>query len=168
MCSIPTTVLWPSRILELMVLLWSVQLLTQAVVHLQILQLSGTFPMELRSKALAWHSPELGLFLLEQYVSTVTLGLPQQESSAVTYLMAVETYRASMSGYILPLQVSAVYWRETLLYDLSYLGSMRPVGRGMPITEKHVCCVYSYQHVIKISHSKATQISFPVCGLTSD
>ena len=53
--------------------------------------------------------------------------------------------------------------------SMSYLGSMRPWGRGMPITKKHVCSVvYSYQHVIKISHGIATQISFPVCGPTKN
>ena len=55
-----------------------------------------------------YHTTELGLDLQEQYVSTVTPGLPQQESSTVTYLMAVETYKASMWGYTLPPQVSPV------------------------------------------------------------
>ena len=74
------------------------------------MDLGGTFLMEVGSNVLRlYHTTELGLFLMEQYVSTVTLGLPQQESSAVTYLMAVETYRVSMWGYILPPPVSPVY-----------------------------------------------------------
>ena len=145
MCSIPTTVLWTSRILGLVVLLCSAQLLTQAVVHLQILKLSGTFPMDLRSyQILTWHSPELGLLLLEQYVSTVTLRLPQQESSAVTYLMPVETYRVSMWGYILPIGytgptqvVSPVHWRAACKISLIWAAW----DQGVPVTEKHVCCV---------------------------
>ena len=60
-----------------------------------------------------YHTTEVGLALtalfLEQHVSTVTLGLPQQESSTVTYLMPVELFRASMWGYIIPPQVSPVH-----------------------------------------------------------
>ena len=83
----------------------------QAAVY-QLMDLSGTFLMEVRSNALILnHTIEPGLFLVdlvvEQYVSTVTLGLPQQESSTVMYLV-VETYRASMWGYIIPPQVSPV------------------------------------------------------------
>ena len=73
---------------------------------------------------------EIYLLNLEQYFSIATLRVPQQESSAVTYLMPLEqaysdtdtdtdtdssntdtdtdTYRASMWGYILPPQVSPV------------------------------------------------------------
>ena len=153
MWPIPTTVLWPSRILELVVLLWSVPLPTYPAVHLQTKKRSGTFPMEVRSKTLvshhlAWHSPELGLNRQQQYVSTVTLGLPQQESSAVTYLMPVETCRASMWGYILPPQVGPVHWKAMLLHmlmlhdvivDLAWVSStmmcrgqqMLTIGTGM-------------------------------------
>ena len=60
-----------------------------------------------------YHTTEVGLaltaLLLEQHVSTVTLGLPQRESSTVTYLMLLEFFRASMWGYIIPPQVSPVY-----------------------------------------------------------
>ena len=79
------------------------------------MDLTGTFLMEVLSNVLRlYHTTELELFLLildlvEQYVSIVTLGLPQQESSAVTYLMPVETYRASLWGYILTPQVSPVH-----------------------------------------------------------
>ena len=75
------------------------------------MDLIGTFLMEIRSNVLVLHTTELGLFLLvvvDQYISTVTLGLPQRESSTVTYLMPVETYRASMWGYMLQAQVSPV------------------------------------------------------------
>ena len=63
--------------------------------------------MEVLSNVLGLHTTEPGLFLLlvvGQYVSIVTLGLPQQESSTVTYVMPVETY--SMWEYMLPQQVS--------------------------------------------------------------
>ena len=79
------------------------------------MDLSGTFLMEVQSNVLSlYHTTELGLFwVVELYFSTVTLGLPQQESSTVTYLMPVETFRASMWGYILPPQVSPVHCRAT-------------------------------------------------------
>ena len=122
MCSIPTTVLWPSRISELVVLLCSAQLPTTAAVILDHDQeLIGTFLMKVRLSALIlYHTTELGLMdicllNLEQYFSIVTLGQPQQESSAVTYLMPVEFFRASMWEYIQPPQVSLVHWRETSL-----------------------------------------------------
>ena len=69
----------------------------------------GTFLMEVRLNVLVLPTTELGLETLEQYIFTVTLGLPQQESSTVTYLMPIETYRASMWGYMLPPQVSPVH-----------------------------------------------------------
>ena len=124
-CTIPTTVLWPSRILELVVLLCSVQLPTDPAVFLYHHQeLIGTFLMEVVSQILTlYHTTEPGLILrfllLEQYFSTVTLELPQQESSAVTYLMPLELFRASMWGYILPPQVSPVHWKVTSLYNRS-------------------------------------------------
>ena len=127
MWAIPTTVLWTSRMLELVVLLCSVQLPSQAAVHPHTKRHSGTCPMELSSQMLVLnHTTELGLDLQEQYVSTVTPGLPQQESSAVTYLMTVETYRASMWGYILPLQVNPIHWRAAC--KISLIWAMRPWG----------------------------------------
>ena len=68
--------------------------------------------MEVLSNVLELPTTELGLFpllVVEQYVSTATLGLPQQESSTVIYLVAMEAYKASMWGYILPPQVSPVH-----------------------------------------------------------
>ena len=75
--------------------------------------------MEVRWTALIlYHTTEVGLMvegflfvvhLVEQYFSTVILRVPQQESSAVRYVMSVERFRASMWGYILPPQVSPVY-----------------------------------------------------------
>ena len=117
MCSIPTTVLWMSQILELVVLLWTAQLYP-AIFLDNHQELIGTFPMEVVSQILIlYHTTELGLILhyllLEQFFSTVTLGQPQQESSTVTYLMLQEVFRASMWEYILPPQVSPVHWRET-------------------------------------------------------
>ena len=47
----------------------------------------------------------LGL-LLEQYISTATLRVLQQETSAVTYLVPMEQYRAHMWGYTLAPLVS--------------------------------------------------------------
>ena len=77
-----------------------------------LMDLSGTFLMEVQSNVLVLHTTELGLIMdmlvVEQYVSTVILGLPQQESFTVTYLIPVESFRASMWGYIMP-QVSPVY-----------------------------------------------------------
>ena len=160
---IPTTVLWTSRILGLVVLLCSVQLPTHPAVHLQTKRHSGTCPTELSFLVIIlYHTTELGLDLQEQYCSTVTLRLPQQESSAVTYLMTVETYRVSMWGYILPIatQVNPVHWRAAC--KISLIWAMKPWGA------RNMYVVYRYQHVIKISHGKTTQISFPVCGATSD
>ena len=75
--------------------------------------------MEVRLTALTlYHTTEVGLMvkgfllvvhLVGQFSSTVTLRVPQQESSAVGYMMPVELFRASMWGYILPPQVSPVY-----------------------------------------------------------
>ena len=116
MCSIPTTVLWTSRILVMIVLLWSAQLPTQPAVY-PLMDLSGTFLMEVRSNVMVLHTTEPRLILilvLGLYVSTVTLGLPQQESFTVTYLMTVETYRVSMWGYIMPPQVSPVQQVKSL------------------------------------------------------
>ena len=86
------------------------------------MDLTGTFLMEVGSNVLVPHTTELGLFLIlvvEHYVSTVTLGLPQQESFTVTYLVLVETYRASMWEYIMPPQVSPLHSGETCLYNNS-------------------------------------------------
>ena len=121
MCSTPTTVLWTSRILKLVVLLCSAQLPAQAAVC-PLMDLIGTFLMEVQSNVLVLHTTELGLFLIvvvEQYVSIVTLGLPQQESSTVTYLMPMEYFGRCMWGYVLPPQVSPVQWRATCLYSRS-------------------------------------------------
>ena len=72
--------------------------------------------MKVRLKIqILYHTTEVGLMLvvlfLEQYFSTVTPRVPQQESSAVRYemMMALELFRAFMWGYILPLQVSPVH-----------------------------------------------------------
>ena len=144
MCSIPTTVLWPSRILELVVLLCAVQVPTYIAVFLDHHQeLIGSFLMEVGSKIpILYHTTEIGLivkgFLLEQYFSTVTLRVPQQEFSAVRYLMPIEFFRASMWGYILPPQVSPVHWREACSFSNSgvetsfLLGGPRCIGRGGP------------------------------------
>ena len=81
------------------------------------MDLSGTFLMEVRSNVMVLHTTEPRLILilvLGLYVSIVTLGLPQQESSTVTYLMTVETYRASMWEYIMPPQVSPVQQVKSL------------------------------------------------------
>ena len=78
-------------------------------------ELIGTFLMKVELNVLIlYHTTELGLMEiyildLEQYFSIVTLGLTQQESSAVRYLMPMEIFRASMWGYILPPQVSPVH-----------------------------------------------------------
>ena len=69
----------------------------------------GSFLMEVRLNVMVLPTTELGLDLLEQYISTVTLQLPQQESFTVPYLMVVETSRASMWGYIQTVQVSPVH-----------------------------------------------------------
>ena len=122
-CSIPATVLWPSRILELIVLLCTAQLPTYPAVFLDHHQeLIGTFLMEVRLNVLVpYHTIEVGLMHsclpMEQYFFIVTLGLPQQESSTVRYVMPLEFFRASMWGYILPLQVSPVHWREINFYS---------------------------------------------------
>ena len=125
MCSIPTTVLWPSLILGLIVLLCFAQLPTDSAVILDHHQeLIGTFLMELVWTALTlYHTTEVGLMvkgfllvlhlLVEQFFSTVTLRVPRQESSAVRYVMPMDFFRASMWGYILPPQVSPVHWKET-------------------------------------------------------
>ena len=86
------------------------------------MDLSGTSLMEVQSNVLRlYHTSGLGLFwVVEQYVSTITLGLLQQESSTVRYLMPVETFRASMWGYILPPQVSPAHWRGMSLYSKSH------------------------------------------------
>ena len=99
MCSIPTTVLWTSRILELVVLLCAAQVPTYPAVSLDHHQeLTGTFLMEVGLNVMALHTTGLGLMhtchLLEQYFSIVTLGLTQQGSSTATYLMTEEIYRA--------------------------------------------------------------------------
>ena len=144
MCTIPTTVLWPSRILELVVLLCAVQVPTYIAVFLDHHQeLIGSFLMEVGSKIpILYHTTEIGLivkgFLLEQYFSTVTLRVPQQEFSAVRYLMPIEFFRASMWGYILPPQVNPVHWREACSFSNSgvgtnfVLGGPRCIGRGGP------------------------------------
>ena len=82
-------------------------------------ELIGTFLMEVGSVILIlYHTTEVGLmvkgFLLvvhlaEQYFSTVTLRVPQQESSAVRYVMPLELFRDSMWEYMMPPQVSPVH-----------------------------------------------------------
>ena len=103
----PTTALWPGQTLELVVQLCSAQLPTMAAVHLETLTLSGTSPMEVKSRIMViFHTTELGVLILGQCCSTATLRVPQQGSSAVTYLMPVEYYRASMLGYMTATLVS--------------------------------------------------------------
>ena len=104
----PTTALWPGQTLELIVQLCSAQLpYLAAVLALDTLELTGTFPMEVRSRMMVvFHTTELGVFILGQCCSTATLRVPQQGSSAVTYLMPVEYYRASMLGYMTATLVS--------------------------------------------------------------
>ena len=99
-----------------MLLLCSAQLpLTEAAVFLDHHQeLIGTFLMGVGwTASILYHTTEVGLMhiilLLEQFFSTVTLRVTQQESSAVRYLMSLEFFRASMWGYILIPQVSPVY-----------------------------------------------------------
>ena len=78
-------------------------------------ELTGTFLMEAELNVLIlYHTTEIGLIeicplILEQYFSTVTLGAPQRESSAVRYVMPMEIFRVSMWVYILPPQVSPDY-----------------------------------------------------------
>ena len=82
-------------------------------------ELIGTFLMEVGSVILIlYHTTEVGLMvkgfllvvhLVEQFFSTVTLRVPQQESSAVRYEMPPELLRAFMWGYTMPLQVSPIY-----------------------------------------------------------
>jgi len=92
---------------------WPAELPTDPAVQLQIQKLSGTFPMEVQSQILlragsqqeSYHTTVLDL-LLEQYISTATLRVLQQETSAVTYLVPMELYRASMWGYTLAPLVS--------------------------------------------------------------
>ena len=145
MGSIPTTVLWPSRILELVVLLCTVQLPTylHSVFLLQHQELIGTFLMEVGLKIpTPYHTTELRLMhitlLLEQYFSSVTLRVPQQESSTVRYVMPIKLFRASMWGNILPPQVSLVHWRAACSFRNSrvgtsfVLGGPRCIGRGGP------------------------------------
>ena len=85
--------------------------------------------------------------------------------------MTVETYRVSMWGYIVPIgytgifpQVSPVHIEEQHVKSLL---SGQHETMGCPLL-RNMYVVYSYQHVIRISHGKATQISFPLCGPTSD
>ena len=94
---------------------WTAQLPTYPAVFLsQHQELTGTFLTEVGLKLLIfYHTTEEGLMddglLLEEYISTVTLRVPQQESFAVRYLMPLDLSRASMWGYILPPQVSPVH-----------------------------------------------------------
>jgi len=55
----------------------------------------------------AYLTTELEHKILEHYSSIATLRVPQQGSSAVTYLLLV-VHRASMLGYTLIPQVSAL------------------------------------------------------------
>ena len=126
----PTTALWPWQILGLALQLWPAQLsIHPAVVALETLILSGTFPMEVKSWTVptypttrleATHSLEKELFL-HQCCSTATLRVPQRESSTVTYLMPVVYYRASMWAYTLAPLVSPVPWVSSWLLVRRYL-----------------------------------------------
>ena len=114
-------------------LLCSVQQPTYPAVY-PLMDLSGTFLMEVQSNVLRlYHTTELGLIMdmlvVEQYVSTVTLRLPQQESSTVTYLTPVETFRAFMWEYIMPPQVSPKQrGRQPTLVDLGVCSSEKFVS----------------------------------------
>jgi len=57
----------------------------------------------------AYRTTELEQEILEQYFSIATLRVTQQGSSAVTYMMSVMNYRASMWGYTLVPLVSTVH-----------------------------------------------------------
>jgi len=72
--------------------------------------MGGSFPMEVKSKTMqTYHTTELEHEILEQCFFIATLRVPQQGSSAVTYLLPVlVTHRACMWGYILVLLVSPV------------------------------------------------------------
>ena len=77
-------------------------------VESQILMVAG-FCLE------SYHTTVLDL-LLEQYVSTATLRVPQQGNSAVTYLMPMEPYSQHTWGY-LPLvsvkEIGCVWIRDS-------------------------------------------------------
>ena len=65
-----------------------------------------------------------------------------------------------MWGYIMPPQVSPVHIEEQHVKSL-LSGQLETMG--CPLL-RNMYVVYSYQHVIIISHGKTIQISFPVCG----
>ena len=93
----PTTALWTTQILELVLQLWTALLPIHTAVLLQTLKLSGTFPMELKSHTIQpYHTEELEDRILEEWFSAATLRVPQQEFSTVTYLMPVISHRAYM------------------------------------------------------------------------
>jgi len=103
----PTTALWPSQILELVLQLWCALLSIHPAVILQTQKLSGTFPMEVKSQTIqTYHTKELEQSILGEWFSTATLRVPQQEFSTVTYLLPVVAHRASMWGYMIATLVS--------------------------------------------------------------
>ena len=103
--SIPTTALWPLWRLELAVQLCSALLHYQGAVSL-VTVVGGSIPMEVKSLTMwTYHTTEREHNILEQYFS-IALRVPQQGSSAVTYLVTIMYYRASMWGYTLAPLVS--------------------------------------------------------------
>ena len=72
-------------------------------------QMGGSFPMEVKSQPIreSYHTTELEYKILEHYFSIATLRVPQQGSSAVTYLLLM-VQRASMWEYTLAPLVSAL------------------------------------------------------------
>ena len=95
-------------------------------VELNVLILYHTTEVEL----MEFIATGMGLETLEQYFSTVTLRLPQQESSAVRHAMPEELFRVSMWGYILPPQVSPVHCRQLLHKQKHILCAVKPLNKG--------------------------------------
>jgi len=72
--------------------------------------MGGSFPMEVKSQTMrAYHTTELEHKVLEHCFFIATLMAPQQESSAVTYLLPDMSNRASVWGYTLTPLVSPVH-----------------------------------------------------------
>jgi len=88
--AIPTTALWRSQRLELITQLCSALLHYQTAVTLFLeVQMGGSFPMEVKLWDKWANTTELEHKILEHYFFIATLRVPQQASSAVTYLMPV-------------------------------------------------------------------------------
>ena len=66
--------------------------------------------MEVKSRIMVvFHTTELVVLILGQGGSTATLRVPQQGSSSVTYLTAVEYYGECLWGYMTVALVSPVH-----------------------------------------------------------